>query len=379
MNGRKIVLFGSQITVGGAQAVLLAQAGWFQAHGYEVHAVFFYDKDGLLDEWRAAHDFPIRVLSTYQRGKGMLSNLPPLLRGFFRLYSFLRKTRPDIIECFTHDANLLGIPAAFLARVPCRVGTHHGQFAGLSQSVRCLHAKLINSRLTSRLVCVSARAENQALSEGIHPQKIQIIFNGIAPVVCDPLIRQQTRQTLGLDAQQLMILTVGRLVPEKAQHLLIDAAASILPKLPRARFFIAGDGPLRDELQAQIQQKAISQSFTLLGNRDDVSAILNAADLFVLYSETEGMPVSMMEAMSAGLPIVASTLEGIAQLIPSEENGCLIPFGNANTLAQTILRSLSDAEMRKRQGAANQQRIQQHFSLDASCQSYESLFKAFLS
>ncbi len=372
---KRIVLFGSQITVGGAQRVLLDQAEWFWDQGYDVQVVFFYDKDGLLQQWSSRYPFPITVLSVYQRGAGMRKNMGGIMHGFFHLVKFLRQVRPDHIECFTHDANTLGIPAAYLAGVKGRFATHHGQFAGQSASARKLHTRIINSSQTSKLICVSERARRQALSEGILPEKISVIFNGVKPIRRDPAVRAETRAELGLQDGDAMILTVGRLVPEKAQKHLISAAALLSKNTPQARFFIAGDGPCRGELEEQISNSEAKQNFRLLGSRSDVDRLLCAADLFVLYSDTEGMPVSLMEAMSAGLPCIASDLEGIAQLIPDERYGTLIPSGNPELLAETIRKALSDPEGSAARGKAAAARIRDHFTIDASCRQYQQLME----
>ncbi len=371
---RSVVLFGSQITVGGAQRVLLDQASWFWDQGCDVQAVFFYDKDGLAQEWSAHYPFPITVLSTYQRGAGLGKNLGGIRHGFFHLVKFLRQVRPDVIECFTHDADTLGLPAAWLAGVKKRFGSHHGQFAGQSSQARKLHTRIINSTLTTGLICVSERAKRQALEEGIAPAKIRVIFNGVKPVAPDPAVRAAVREELGLSDNEVMILNVGRLVPEKAQQHLVTAAGLLKDEAPQLRFFIAGDGPCRAGLEAQIEKAGLKGSFRLLGNRSDVDRLLNAADLFVLYSDTEGMPVSLMEAMSAGLSCIASDLEGIAQLIPDERYGTLITAGDPDLLAETIRRALADPARSAGQGQAAAVRIRDHFSLEASCRQYEDTF-----
>ncbi len=371
---KRIVLFGSQITVGGAQRVLLDQAEWFWNRGYDVQAVFFYDKDGLAREWSARYPFPITVLSVYQRGAGLAKNLGGIRHGFFHLVKFLRQVRPDYIECFTHDANTLGIPAAKLAGVKGRYGTHHGQFAGQSVLSRKLHTKLINSPLTTKLICVSERAKRQALEEGILPEKIRVIFNGVKPVPADPAVRAEVRTELGLEDGDVMVLNVGRLVPEKAQKHLVSAASLLKDEAPRLRFFIAGEGPCRADLERQISEAGLEDRFTLLGNRADVDRLLSAADLFVLYSDTEGMPVSLMEAMSAGVPCLASALEGIAQLIPEERFGTLIEPGKPELLAETIRALLANPERMAVTGKAAAGRIRDSFTIDASCKQYEDLF-----
>ena len=373
---KRLFLFGSQITVGGAQRVLLDQAQWFYDKGYDVQAVFFYDKDGLLEEWSSRYPFPITALSVYRRGAGIVKNFSGLFRGFLGLIRMLRQVKPDYFESFTHDANLMGIPAAWLCGIKGRFAAHHGQFVGQSGLARALHTRVINSGMTEKLICVSERAKRQALSEGIHEEKIKVIFNGVRPVDADPVVREQTRSELGLGDADVMILSVGRLVPEKAQQHLVKAAELLKEKHPEYCYFIAGEGPCREALEQQIQSIGVQDRFHLLGSRADVDRLLNAADLFVLYSDTEGMPVSLMEAMSAGLPCVASDLEGIAQLIPDERYGSLIPSGDAELLADTIEKALSDPIKKAACGKAAAKRIRDSFSLDASCRQYEKLFES---
>ena len=367
---KTVVFFGSQITVGGAQRVLLDQAEYFRLLGYNVRAVFFYDKDGLLPAWQAAHAFPITALSTYTRGAGAVRNLRGVLGGFFKLIRFLREEHADVIECFTHDADLLGIPAAWLAGVPRRFGSHHGRFAGMSRAVRRLHTFVINSAMTKKLVCVSERARTQALEEGVREDKISVIVNGVRRVESCAELRTEVRRELGLTEADFMVLNVGRLVPEKAQVKLVRAAV----KVPNARFFIAGGGPLKDELAREITTNGLDGRFTLLGNRDDVPRLLNAADLFVLYSDTEGMPISVMEAMSAGLPVIASDLSGIRQLIPDDSYGTLLEAGDSDALADALNALIANPEKRAAQSAHAKQRIETSFSIESSCRRYEKLF-----
>ncbi|GAP39198.1 glycosyltransferase [Flexilinea flocculi] len=375
-NEHRIIFFGSQITTGGAQRVLLDQASWFHAKGWRVLVIFYYDKDGKRSEWQAQYPFPIEVLSTYTRGGGAFKNLSGLLSGLLRLDKAIREFKPQAIECFTHDANLIGIPIAWLCGVPIRVGTHHGQFVNFSKLRSRLHTAIINSSMTTHFVCVSSRARKQALQEGIRDEKIRTIFNGVRPVVMDVSLRAETRADLGLQAEDKMVINVGRLVPEKAQRLLIDAAAIVRKYRSDVRFFIAGEGPLRDSLTRLIQKHGLEDVFCLLGNRSDIAALLNAADLFVLYSETEGMPVSLMEAMSVGLPVIASDLEGVAEIVNRPDVGTLIPFGDSSLLANQIIERLAQTQQSEKQGRNGQKRILEDFSLDRSCTQYQEMITA---
>lgn len=371
----KILLFGSQITIGGAQRVLLDQADWFHSRGHKVLAVFYYDKDGLAAQWRRQHPFPVRVLASYEKGNA-ITNALRLPNAVRQLRNMIREFQPDVIETFTHDATLFGLPVAAVLNVPVRVAAHHGQFKSLSPLKQKLHSALVNSSACDRLVCVSERALNQALAEGCRRDKTALIHNGIRPTEKNVQLRTETRQALGLSGSDRLVLNVGRLVPEKAQPLLVQAAADVIRQVPKARFAIAGEGPLRESLQNQIEELELTAHFRLLGNRDDIPALLNAADLFVLYSETEGMPISLMEAMSAGLPVIASDLEGCRSLIQTGESGVLLSFGSAEQLASAVIERLTaDSAVNDKMGQRAAQIIRTEFTLDQSLNKMMLLFE----
>lgn len=371
----KILLFGSQITIGGAQRVLLDQADWFHSQGHSVLVVFYYDKDGLTEQWQRQHSFPVRVLASYKKGSPV-ANALRLPNAVHQLRKMIREFQPDVIETFTHDATLFGLPVAAVLNVPVRVAAHHGQFKSLSPLKQKLHSALINSSACDQLVCVSERARNQALAEGCKRDKITLIHNGIHPIEKNTQLRAKTRQELCLSDSDQLVLNVGRLVPEKAQQLLVRAAADVIRQVPKARFAIAGEGPLRESIQNQIEELELSAHFRLLGNRDDIPALLNAADLFVLYSETEGMPISLMEAMSAGLPVIASDLEGCRSLIQTGKSGILLAFGLAEQLANAIIERLTaESAVNDEMGQRAAQIVRTEFTLDQSLNKMLSLFE----
>lgn len=369
----RILLFGSQITTGGAQRVLLDQAEGFHSRGFAVSAAFYYDKDGLLPVWRRKYPFPITVLSVYRKGAG-IRNLAALPAAIVRFRRLLREFRPDVLETFTHDANILGMIGAAGLGVPVRVAAHHGQFARLGKGTKALHRLIVNGPLTSVCVCVSERARNQAISEGIRADKLVVIENGVRPIPRDAAARVSLRSAL--DVRGKLILTVGRLVPEKAQELLIDAiAAPPLSGLSESlKLAIAGEGPRRAFLAERIRERGVSDRCVLLGNRDDVPALLNAADLFVLSSRTEGMPIAMMEAMSLGLPVIGTDLEGIRALI-GEDAGRIVPVGDVDGLSEAIRWTISNADEATEMGERAAERIRGAFTLEASLTSYLGLFR----
>lgn len=372
----RILLFGSQVTTGGAQRVLLDQASYFTAQGCFVRVVFYYDKDGAVESWRASFPFEIDVLSSFYAGKPV-QNAMALPKALIRFRAMIRDFRPDILETFTHDANLVGILSSAGLGVPVRIATHHGQFARLKPVVKWLHRLAVNSPLTSALVAVSDRARNQALTEGIRADKIFVIGNGVKPVERDETVRAAARSALGVDAAEKLILTVGRLVPEKAQENLIAAVRRLSEAVPGVRLAIAGEGPQRDFLSAQITAHGSAARCELLGNRSDVGSLLNAADVFVLCSRTEGMPLALMEAMSLGLPVIGTDLEGIRTLLDPDA-GVIVPVGDVEALTDAIGSVLADAKGARAMGGRAAARIAAEYSLAVSCGRYTELFRKFL-
>ena len=131
--GFSILLVGTQMAIGGAQRGLLDQARWLKSHGCEVVVAFFYDKEGFYEKWSQSVDFPVYNFQAHQRGAGFLRQGILLLRGLWRLWALLRRERFDVVETFTHDSNILGLPLAWFARVPVRIATHRGKIEAFSK------------------------------------------------------------------------------------------------------------------------------------------------------------------------------------------------------------------------------------------------------
>lgn len=372
-----LLLLGSQIEIGGAQQILRLQAGWFQRHGVSVTAAFLYDKEGLFGSWQSEADYPLIDLGAWRKGDSLPTNFKRLLGGLARLWRLLRSRRWSAIETFTPHANLIGIPLAWLAGVPVRIGSYHGRVGNPTRWLDYLHGRLANSPLMTLLVAVSPQAMQYAeMIDGVHPERIRVILNGIEvpEIVSDrKAVRRRMRVELGISEEQFLVFTAGRLVPQKGHRCLIEAAAIVHARLPAAVFVLAGEGPERQALTAQIAGQATESYVRLLGSRSDVPDLLAAADLFVLPSLSEGMGLAMVEAMAHGLPVVASRLAGIESVIEGEHLGLLVPPGDAQLLAKALLTLLEDPPRRAALAAQGRAHVRRHFTLDAMCQEYQRL------
>lgn len=370
----KILLVGTQMATGGAQKVLLDQAGWFHERGDDVMAVFIYDREDLHETWQRGAKYPILDLHGFKKGAGAIVNLFSLLQGLGRLWTLIRKNKPDVIETFTHDCNVLILPLAWAARIPVRIATHHGKIEGFSRWKEIVHASIVNSMATC-IVAVSERTRQQSQEEGIRADKIVMIPNGITPVSVADFDRHATRAELGFAEGDVFLLSVGRLVYQKAHEYLVSAMPAVLKEMPNIKVGICGDGVLRADLEEQIHSLGLGEKVKLFGMQSDVTKFLAAADVFVLPSRWEGLPIALLEAMSAGLPIIATRVEGVDQTVENGVHGLLVSPGSPEELAKAILQLSAAPEQRRVMGEAGRAQILERYTIDQMCEQYLNLFK----
>ena len=233
------------------------------------------------------------------------------------------------------------------------------------------------ARLPRRIVCVSRFGARDLERRGISPDLIDVCYNGIemqpTPTASD---RAAARQGLGMEAEAVVIGTTPRLLRNKGHRFLLDAVPVLRERIPQLHVLIMGDGPARQELERQAQQLKIDQCITFTGHLRDVRPMLAALDVFVLPSLREGMPFSVLEAMGAGLPVVATTVGGVPEVVDEGETGLLVPPRNASALTQATLALLNDADRRTRMGAAALRKVHSQFTMDRMIENTEKALLA---
>jgi glycosyltransferase involved in cell wall biosynthesis len=232
--------------------------------------------------------------------------------------------------------------------------------------------------MTSTLVVVSQRVRRLAIDqERIRTSKIVIIANGIAPVKMisrDSPLLTRFRADLGVQPDDFIFLTVGRLRTQKGHTYLLDAIPEIIRQFPDTVFLLAGDGPLRAELEAKSEALGIQEHVSFLGIRDDIAMLLNLANGFLLPSLWEGMPIALLEAMEAELPVVATQVEGVVEIIQDGVNGMSVPSGEPQALIDAVLRLLRDPQLRQELALAGKKSVEEHYTIGTMCLAYEKLF-----
>ncbi len=348
-----ILLVGTQMALGGAQRLLLDQAHWFQTHGHRVAAAFFYDKQGLSKTWGEAAAYPLFTLSRIGASGDWLARAVGLLTAMGSLWKRLRNEKFDVVETFTYDSNLLALPLAWLAGVPVRIATHHGIIEGFPRLLERLHSSLVNVGVASILVNVSRKVLEQAAAAGIRREHMTVIPNGIPTTEANPNQRVATRREFGLADDAVLVISVGRLVYQKGHEYLIQAMPAVVTRFPTVQVLICGEGPLRSQLEIQIARLDLGAHVHLLGNRLDIARFLAAADIFVLPSRWEGLPVALLEAMDAGLPVVATGVEGVEEVINKDSQGMLIAPEDARSLADSMIEFDRGSRTKKAHGGCS--------------------------
>lgn len=296
------------------------------------------------------------------------------------LLRLLRRLKPAILH--TYNIGTLEYAAvALLAGVPVRVHAEHGRDAGDPNGTNRKHNLLrrLLVPVVDRYVPVSQdlRAWLRDVV-GIPDAKNQFIGNGVdttrfhaGPAEGDPVEAWQAPGAF-------VVGTVGRLQDVKHQACLVDAFAILCRQLPleraRLRLVLVGDGPLRAQLAARIAAAGLQDVATLAGPRSDVAPVMRSFSLFALPSIAEGTPVTLLEAMASGLPVVASNVGGIPDLVQDGATGALVPANDAQALAAALAAYVGDADLARRHGAAGRARVEQRYSIDAMLAGYLALY-----
>ncbi|HMF96532.1 MAG TPA: glycosyltransferase [Vicinamibacterales bacterium] len=286
-----------------------------------------------------------------------------MVRQMWAFARWCRSQNIAVVHTAALPSNVFGLPAAALARVPVRVGNRREINPGKSPAAialqraaySCAHVVVANSR---------AAADRLRL-ERVPRRKVTVIANGLdATSVPVRTARPRLRK----------IVMVANLRAEKGHDVLLDAAVDVLRHVPDARFDLVGTGPDRDSLQARAHARGVAHAVTFAGHCDDVPARLADADLFVLPSRSEAYPNAVLEAMAAGLPIVASSVGGIPELIDDGRNGVLVPAGDSGALAAALCRVISDPFRAERLGAAARLDAARRYSFDRMVAAFEQLY-----
>lgn len=294
------------------------------------------------------------------------------MRMFGALSRVFREFQPDVVH--THMAvQRYVFPVLLRSRVPAAIHTIHNLARHETDSVgRVVHWFAFRNRVVpvaiSREVAASVQRVYGLACNAVVPNCIPV--ERYQPNDRD---RQEWRARFHLGPEAVVFTCVGRLVAQKNPLLLMEAFAQV--KDPRAHLVLLGEGPLAGEVAQYAKARALTDRVHLLGKQDCVPQMLAASDVFVLSSDWEGNPLAVMEAMAAGLPVVATAVGGVPELVASGEQGFLVPAGDAPAFASAMQTLLGDSELRRAMAAAAGARACREFTLERMVRGYEELYR----
>ncbi|MFZ0420456.1 MAG: glycosyltransferase family 4 protein [Candidatus Sulfotelmatobacter sp.] len=287
-------------------------------------------------------------------------------RGMLRLRTFLRKNRIQILHSHMFRASLFASPIGRIARVPVIVETAHVREVWRKGWKACFVVDRVASKCVDQTIAVSnAIARYLIESKGIAKHKITVIPT--APALCAPAEKcaslAERKRSLGVSETDPLIVLAGRLEPQKGHKVAIDAMIAVLKEFPRAQLMFLGEGSLRSQLEQLVESKELGGNVRFGGFIKNLRDWFAAADLSVLPSFYEGLPMTVLEALQEACPIVATAVDGTPEIIRDGETGILVPPGNAAELGNAICTMLRDREFAKRTAVAGQRDVLRNFSV----------------
>jgi len=345
----RVLLLGDTLNLGGTEGQFAEVACGLDRSRWDVRVSGVRAEGPLRPRLEAAG------LRPWSCGPSSLKS-PDLPLAVVRLAGYLRRHRVQLVHCFGFYSNSVGVPAARLARTPVVIASQRDMGDLRPPLQRRVHAAVL-TLATHILVNSEAISGGLSHTRAARRGRIAVIPNGV------DVVRFRPPSQADGGRPPTTIGTLANLRPEKGLRQLLDAAAEVIRSVPRARFVIWGDGPLRGDLEAAIRALSLPGAVELPGATRDPDSALRQCDIFVLPSLSEASPNAVLEAMATGLPVVATRVGGTPGLVEDHRTGLLVPPGDAPALAQAIRRLLETPALAGEMGARGRARALAEFGL----------------
>ena len=340
--------------IGGSETLALDLSRRWRAAGVDVRICCLYERAGALTSQFDAAGVPYDLLDI--GGKRALGRALAVAR-------YLRRHRPRAVHVHHFGILLNVLPAALITGCPTVVFTEHSIF-GISRKPWMRRAVRWVTRFVSKMTCVSSTLVEYFGTLGVAHDKMALVYNGVDTHKFQPPLPPRTASAIP------RIIAVGRLVEEKDYPALLQALRILKDRGIAFSAEIVGTGPLAAVLAAERADLGLDQEVQFLGRREDIAALLRAADIYVLSSKSEGMPIALLEAMATGLPTVATAIAAVPEVIVHEVNGLLVPPADVQALADGMARLIADPALRARIGQRGLVDVAKLFSIENTTQLY---------
>lgn len=360
MKKLKILYFLQGLEFGGLEKMVCDLAKEVKKRGLDVKVCLF-DKKGVFANELETNGISITLI---KRNQGIDFYYP------FKLASFIKSQNIDVVHAHNSTAWFYSVFAAMLTKRPL-VYTEHDRSFPSPFKIRMLHF-LFSKR--SKVVAVS-NAIKEELRRFEWIKDVQVVFNGIDENHFSPISKEEKikhRKDMGFFKEDVLLINVGRMDRLKNQSVLLKT----LKRLPfQTKLLLVGDGENYQKLKDEAKVLRLENRVFFLGKRKDVNKLLRIADIFVFPSLSEGLPLAVIEAMASGLPIVASDVGGIPELVKEKVNGFLIKPMSLGSIERAIYNLIHNSSLREKMGENSEKIFKESFTLSAMCKAYIEIYQ----
>lgn len=364
MHKRRILFVNHSLAMGGIETMIVDMVRLLPRDQYHAEVAVF-EGGGTLEQVLEKEGIAVHRLG---KREGVDAGL------FLRLRTLLREGRFDILHTHNYAAWLYGNVARRLAGTAVHVHTEH---SGVSASKLRYAVERFLSKSTSAVVAVSDHVVDVLVNHiGVASSRVKLIYNGVNTkrFVRNTQQREEARTALGIGSTEVVVGIVARLAPIKNHTYLLDAFAELLKLSPTARLLIVGDGTERARLEQHAQQIGVASRTIFAGERRDTERMLNAMDVYALSSTSEGMNLTLLEAMSSGLPIVATGVGGNVEIVREGETGYLVPLNAPAEFARALAACTNSESLRNTLGGNARNSVTKRFDEHAMIAQYTRLY-----
>lgn len=357
------------LTFGGAETLLRDLAHGLETRGYRV--TVGYSTPGPFVQELEKKGLTLRRIPR-------LALIDPVF--LYKMYILMKADPPQIVHTHLFKSDFHGRLAARLAGVPVVISTLHNNDVWARNWILG-HLYGATARFADRLLAVSPEVREYHLKRtGVPEEKTVVVENGVNVAAFSgyEVEARAIRKEFGIGSETPLFGIIGRLKPQKDLPTFLRAAAQILDERPDSRFLIVGEGPLRDELEAEAKRLNLIPAVIFAGMRKDIPAIMNALDVMVLSSRWEGLPVILLEAMAASRAVVSTAVDGVKGVVIPNETALLVDVEDPVALAQACLRLAGNPDLRAALGVAGLKRVSTLYSLDSMIDKISAHYKELL-
>jgi glycosyltransferase involved in cell wall biosynthesis len=349
--------------IGGAQIHLRDISLQLKKDGHDVNVLV--GENGMLVDKLLSEGINVDVIPTLVRKISPVKDM----QAFFKVRTKIKKIAPDIIGLHSSKAGIIGRLAAFGLKIPVVFTAHGWAFANgvseKSKKVYILIEKFL-SPLVSKIITVSAQDKLLAIKYNVASNEKQIVIhNGMPDIISSEEVKK--------DSECISIISIARFSHQKDHDTLIRALANI--ENINWKLNLVGKGPAMAQSKAKVKSLNLSSKVSFLGERDDIAALLHASDVFVLSTNWEGLPLSIIEAMRASLPVIATDVGGVSELVEDGVNGFLVDNKNVVQLKEALEKLLTNSQLRYELGQAARVKYLEDFTFDKM---YSSTLNVYL-